>query len=333
MRALRDFAVHSIKTAGAIFLVACISLLVVAPAAAQPLTGDYTASVDQARRLEREIADLENRLAVAQRDWLAISSRLEEIEQKILDCYVQIDAAEARVENARRNLNSSLRSMYVEGQHGALIEIFSATDVSEFMTRYDYMLRIARHEADDFREITARRDALRKTQEQLTAYKQEQARLARGSDVAAIQSLIDQKRNELASIDGAIIASQVPSTNTPTPVDFNPNRVFSQPDENAFVRTGQSLSGYASWYGNEFNGRPTASGEEFDQYGFTCAHRTLPFGTWLRVTFRGRSVIVKVNDRGPFVQERMLDLSRGAAEAIGLTGVQWIDCEIVVPRS
>ena len=333
MRALRDFAVCSIKTTTAIFLVACISLLVAAPAAAQTLTGDYTASVDQARRLEREIADLENRLAVAQRDWLAISSRLEEIEQKILNCYAQIDAAEARVENARRNLNSSLRSMYVEGQQDALIEMFSATDVSEFMTRYDYMLHIASHEADDLRELTARRDALRRTQEQLTAYKQEQARLARGSDVAAIQSLIDQKRNELAGIDGVIIASQVPSTNTPPPVDFSPNRVYSQPDENAFVRTGQSISGYSSWYGNEFHGRPTASGEVFDQYGFTCAHRTLPFGTWLRVTFRGRSVIVKVNDRGPFVQGRMLDLSRGAAEAIGLTGVRWIDCEIVVPRS
>ena len=51
------------------------------------------------------------------------------------------------------------------------------------------------------------------------------------------------------------------------------------------------------------------------------------------MTFRGRSAIVKVNDRGPFVKGRILDLSRGAAESIGLTGVQWVDCELVVPKS
>lgn len=86
-------------------------------------------------------------------------------------------------------------------------------------------------------------------------------------------------------------------------------------------------------YGDDFDGRPTASGEIFDQYAFTCAHKTLPFGTWLLISFRGRSVVVKVNDRGPAAAGRMLDLSKGAADAIGLTGVQWVDCELVVPRS
>jgi len=76
----------------------------------------------------------------------------------------------------------------------------------------------------------------------------------------------------------------------------------------------------ASWYGPEFHGRPTASGEIFNMYDLTCAHRTLPFGTRLRVTNpeNGRSVIVTVNDRGPFVRGRDLDLSYGAARAIGL---------------
>jgi rare lipoprotein A len=82
---------------------------------------------------------------------------------------------------------------------------------------------------------------------------------------------------------------------------------------------GHSFSGMASYYGNE-SGSRTASGQRFNQSAMTCAHRSLPFGTKLRVTHGGQSVVVTVNDRGPFVHGRVLDLSTGAARAIGLTG-------------
>jgi rare lipoprotein A (peptidoglycan hydrolase) len=82
----------------------------------------------------------------------------------------------------------------------------------------------------------------------------------------------------------------------------------------------ETFFGTASWYGNEFHGRKTNNGEIFDQNALTCAHRTLPFNTYLRVTFleTNESVIVRVNDRGPHVKGRILDLSKGAAEEIGL---------------
>jgi rare lipoprotein A len=83
--------------------------------------------------------------------------------------------------------------------------------------------------------------------------------------------------------------------------------------------TGRSFSGMASYYGNE-SGSRTASGQRFNQNAMTAAHRSLPFGTKLRVSHGGRSVIVTINDRGPFVRGRVLDLSTGAARAIGLTG-------------
>jgi len=83
--------------------------------------------------------------------------------------------------------------------------------------------------------------------------------------------------------------------------------------------SGHSFSGMASYYGNE-SGSRTASGQRFNQGAMTCAHRSLPFGTKLRVTHGGSSVVVTVNDRGPFVRGRVLDLSTGAARAIGLTG-------------
>jgi rare lipoprotein A len=84
--------------------------------------------------------------------------------------------------------------------------------------------------------------------------------------------------------------------------------------------SGRTFSGMASYYGNE-SGSRTASGQRFNQNAMTAAHRSLPFGTKLRVTRGGQSVVVTINDRGPFVRGRVLDLSTGAARAIGLTGV------------
>jgi rare lipoprotein A len=82
---------------------------------------------------------------------------------------------------------------------------------------------------------------------------------------------------------------------------------------------GHTFSGMASFYGNE-SGSRTASGQHFNQNAMTAAHRSLPFGTKVRVTHGDRSVVVTINDRGPFVRGRVLDLSTGAARAIGLTG-------------
>jgi rare lipoprotein A len=94
--------------------------------------------------------------------------------------------------------------------------------------------------------------------------------------------------------------------------------------------SGHSFSGMASFYGNE-SGSQTASGQRFNQNAMTCAHRSLPFGTKLRVTHGGSSVVVTVNDRGPFVHGRVLDLSTGAARAIGLTsaGVGRVTAEVI----
>lgn len=87
------------------------------------------------------------------------------------------------------------------------------------------------------------------------------------------------------------------------------------------IAPGNSLgAGVASYYGRKFHGRRTASGETFDMNGLTAAHRTLPFGSKVRVTnpSNGRSVIVRINDRGPFSRNRTIDLSRAAATEIGL---------------
>jgi len=93
--------------------------------------------------------------------------------------------------------------------------------------------------------------------------------------------------------------------------------------------------GTASWYGRDFDGKPTASGETFNMYQYTAAHRHLPLGTIIRVTnlHNGESVVVRVNDRGPVPDSRIIDLSYGAARQIGMSGagLQNVRLDIVQP--
>lgn len=95
------------------------------------------------------------------------------------------------------------------------------------------------------------------------------------------------------------------------------------PEPRGAVTPGWEQTGLASWYGEPFHGRITASGERYDQEGLTAAHRTLPFGTWVRVEnlANGRTVRVRITDRGPFVEGRIIDLSRAAARSLELIGV------------
>jgi Lytic transglycolase len=97
-----------------------------------------------------------------------------------------------------------------------------------------------------------------------------------------------------------------------------------------FATTGVAFEGIASWYGPGFEGDLTSSGDVFDPDRFTAASRDLPLGSWLYVEHEGKGVVVYVNDRGPFIEERVLDLSQAAAEAIGITGLGWIRAEMVV---
>jgi rare lipoprotein A (peptidoglycan hydrolase) len=93
----------------------------------------------------------------------------------------------------------------------------------------------------------------------------------------------------------------------------------SDKTQGKYIYTKQTFRGESSWYGKPFHGRQTASGERYDMYGMTAAHKTLPFGTLVQVTNleNNKKVIVRVNDRGPFIRRRVLDLSYAAAKKLG----------------
>lgn len=95
--------------------------------------------------------------------------------------------------------------------------------------------------------------------------------------------------------------------------------------------------GTASWYGDYFQGKPTASGEPYDMYDMTAAHPTLPLGTWVRVTNlrNGRAVVVRINDRGPIVPGRIIDVSYNTARVLSFKtrGLQQVRLDIVQPET
>lgn len=118
--------------------------------------------------------------------------------------------------------------------------------------------------------------------------------------------------------------------------DSGPDSFWSQDiNENSVITTAKK--GLASWYGGRFHGRKTASGERYNKFAITCASKTLPLGTVLEVTNldNGRSAIVRVNDRGPYVGKRILDLSYGAAKKLGFVskGVTEVAYRVVGPQS
>jgi len=127
-----------------------------------------------------------------------------------------------------------------------------------------------------------------------------------------------------ASTSEAASSSNSASSNSASSNSSSSNSAWR--DANATA--GRSFSGVASFYGNE-SGSQTASGQRFDQNAMTCAHRSLPFGTKLRVSTGRRSVVVTVNDRGPFIRGRVLDLSKGAARVLGMDGIAHVTAEVI----
>ena len=129
----------------------------------------------------------------------------------------------------------------------------------------------------------------------------------------ARQIVLDQKL-------AALLAWYAPGSG---PEPFMPEKLRS---------TGIVTSGQTSWYGPGFDGRRASSGATYQQGQFTAASLVLPFGTLLKVTYNGRSVVVVITDRGPYIAGRVLDLSAGAAQAIGVSGVKTVRMEILVGK-
>jgi rare lipoprotein A len=129
-------------------------------------------------------------------------------------------------------------------------------------------------------------------------------------------------------------AAQGPNISEATPAPISSVRIKPEIRKQAGKQKPYQI-GTASWYGENFEGKPTASGEPYDMYDMTAAHLTLPMGSYVRVTNlrNGKAVVVRVNDRGPIVPGRIIDLSYGAAQALQFRhkGLQRVRLDLVNP--
>lgn len=129
-------------------------------------------------------------------------------------------------------------------------------------------------------------------------------------------------------------AAQGPNISEATPAPISSVQTRTQSRNQAGKQKPYQV-GTASWYGEDFQGKPTASGEPFEMYDMTAAHLSLPLGTYVKVTnlHNGRAVVVRVNDRGPIVPGRIIDLSYGAAQALQFRhrGLQRVRLDVVKP--
>jgi hypothetical protein len=334
------------------FLVAATAALVVSPAGA--------VDVD---RLVRKDGDLpEVRRLVELHDRLeAMLGRYEALEREAgrawlaaADAARDVRDAEVAAEAAKVRLDARVRRAYQLGPASSIEAFLGAPTladlslVSEYASRTvamdDAALRDAlvagvvlaarRGQAEAARvSLAPRLEHLRSMLAVMQARVREAARIARRAHLEAV--IADEQRRiaeavaragswDLGVIDYGQDQSHLLALLGPTG-----GRTCDTPE--GLVETGQSFDGYASWYGWEFGGQPTATGAIFDPGLFTAANRWLPFGTFLRVHHGDRCAIVLINDRGPYGRlERVIDLSEAGAQYLGV-GVSWVHAEILIP--
>jgi rare lipoprotein A (peptidoglycan hydrolase) len=218
-------------------------------------------------------------------------------------------------------------------QDTALLETLRAQHAEATQLRADLRSRESA-QAAELQQVASRRASVQK---QVDA--QERYLDSLSSEVAALVATQDKARSAAKS-SGVISGVPKPSK---TPVSKAGAIVFAAVEGRSgkyavvsgdplnYRPTGVRFSGVTTMYGNDDNGTGTASGRPFDENEFTCAHKTLPFGTRLAVTKGSKSIIVTVTDRGPYTPGRMLDLSRRSARYLGVDGVANVQVEIVQP--
>lgn len=292
---------------------------------------------DQVSAREHDLARLERRLAT-------LSEEIEEAGSRIGILELELHRVEAARDRAQDEYVERAVEAYMDGSTTHLALLLSSKDMTQLFTLVEATMASAEEDAAAVEEAVAAQEAAERRQEQIDARKQ--TLLAAQSRVEAVEASISNAldaRRELLGHLTADIAELEARARAAAARAARPDAAFLAllagtgptigiPD--GYVGTGVTFEGLASWYGPGFEGNHTASGDVFDPNLYTAASKELPLGTFLFVQRNGRGVVVLVNDRGPYVGDRILDLSRAAADAIGLTGpgVGWVAAEIVLER-
>lgn len=334
----RNRPVHA---ALAIVVAGLVGVAVVNPASAadlDELRARAQALGDQVSALEARLEDLSGREASLDRKITAASVEIGTLELELSDQAEEAD--EARSVFVERAVEAYKGS--TTGDRLALV--LAAEDVPDMIASAEMTGHAVDADAEAVQELVAEREALQAAQERVDEHKQEL--LAAQAQAAALAEEAEAalaERNVVLEELSAEVEELERRAREAAAAAARPEEAFLEllspagpapgiPD--GFAGTGVSFEGLASWYGPGFEGNLTASGDVFDSSLYTAASKELPLGTWLYVEYNGRGVVVLVNDRGPYVEPRILDLSRGAAQAIGMehAGVGWVRAEILLKK-
>lgn len=324
-----------------ISLGAGIALLVAAGAAGpRAAAGDLESLRDRAQRLGDAVTELERDLSALNetRDRLANEIARSSAEIGILE--TGVNDAEERYQEALDRYVERAVAAYKSGPTEDLALLLSTTTIDDFFTMVQVQQRAARDDQEALELLRSTKEAAERVQQEIDERKQRLLQQSARVETLAgqIESRLNARRDVLGELTQEVErleeVARAATADAPSPdsafLDLLQPSGPAPGIPEGFAGTGVTFAGIASWYGPGFEGNPTASGDIFDPTLFTAASLDLPLGTWLYVTRGGRGVVVLVNDRGPYIDDRVLDLSQAAAEAIGITGLGWVEAEVLV---
>lgn len=325
-------------------LLFALSLTSVTSALATTSLQDAT---DRAVELQKSIES--NRETVS-----AMNERIEAMELRLFRKKTELSDARERARVAYRRYRERLVSLYKSGGLSVVELLVESSSIRDLFYRTTLLSRLADSERE---ELVAARIAkseaeyaasvVAEMKRELVEVRRERKKQLAGleRDLAEQRILIQRldtaarRRVDQVSADSRISRSQWDSSSLPRGARPGLAKAIVDPYKQTYLVTthqprhyrsaGGKFSAVCSWYGNEFHGRRTASGQIFNENDFTCASRTLPFGTRLALSRAGKRIVVVVTDRGPFVHGRDLDLSKAAARALGIGGVSTVSAERV----
>jgi rare lipoprotein A len=302
------------------------------PASAAPLAAKRA----EAARVAAEIDALNRQAGVLADRYAAASRRLADTRTSIAVTTLRID----ETTRALRSAEHALARMLVEGykssgDDGAAAYVLSSGSFEQLVTRMDVLDRVADSHGNLVEGVEAARRELAAARRDLReqAARQREATAEARAAESAITSVIRARTTRLAGLQSDIrrlveaeqarqaraAAAAAAAAEAAAAASAPPSTASAPTDPAPVVGSASAEEGLATWYGPGFAGSPTASGEIFDPNAMTAAHRWLPFGTRVRVTdtATGASVVVRINDRGPF-SAAVIDLTPAAAGALGM---------------
>ena len=309
----------------------------------------------EAQAVADEISTLGRRLDGLDDERDRLADDIEAIHAQMGEIELAIDEADEDYQAKVARLQERAVEAYKAGSSASLTLLLSADNLTEMYTISEALSEAASLDQEVLDDVIAAKTAAERAQTNLDDKKQRLMDATARKDALAddIEDTIAERDDVLERLNDHVAelerearaearaaeeSAEVPEWTggapAPTWGTHDPDRLDGTGPADGipagFETTGVSFEGEASWYGPGFEGNTTANGDIFDSSLYTVASKTLPFGTYLYVTYGGRGVVVYVNDRGPYAGDRILDLSRAAAASIGISGVGWVRAEIIV---